>query len=165
MRPIIRAVGMFVTMAGVGVIFAATAPADTGAQSPLGVHGGALVQSKGTIEILASQETDNGGWVAFTGTGFVEVRGDRGAGVKKGSLRTSASVSAGGGVWQYFSYFNPDTKQKECHSDYHHNIVQHGSTAKMNGYSTRDIAEAAQWSNAMENGFTTATCYAYWHKS
>ena len=130
-------------------------------KSPTEVHGKGLVRATGNVQIVDSGETATEGWVAFTGLGSGTVRDIRNT---KPNERLT-SVSAGGGQWEYGTLLDPDNGQKQCISNYHHSIVQHGSTAKMNGRSVKAIAEAARWSFAMEDAFTTATCYAYWHKS
>lgn len=154
-------VAVVAAFTGVTGMTAASADSSSVKGKPQDVHAGLQVKVTGDITIVDSGETETEGWVAFTGVGTVQVKGD-----KKGRVDPAAAlvrVTTGGGEWFYGTTVN-GVGQKVCVSDYHHNIVRHGATSSMNGYSSRQDADPGRWAETQVARFTNDTCYTYWRK-
>jgi len=125
---------------------------------------GPIVTTTGDIQIVASGESEDGGWVAFDGIGTVTIDDSAGTSSSSGSISTQAltSVSAGGGTWIYGTTLD-SSLAKHCISEYTHPSKRHGSTAIMNGLEAKDEVAKGVWSYANVGSHTTATCYAYYH--
>ncbi|GLY20020.1 hypothetical protein Kisp01_70340 [Kineosporia sp. NBRC 101677] len=115
------------------------------------------IVTTGDIEIVDQGTTEDGGWVAFNGTGEVTIDDTAQAGAR-------AVKTVGGGTWNYGATARTNGS-KVCFSYYFHNGVAHGATATMGGTTDRPWTYAGAWANAYVTKHTTATCYTYWRTS
>lgn len=113
------------------------------------------------IRVIDSGVTAEGGWVAYTGYGKVEVGGT--APSAGGGVQALGVQEVGGGTWAYGSSIRLNGK-KACYSQYEHNSVSHGSSVKMDGSTDSDWVGKGKVSDAYVTKYTTQTCYAYWRK-
>jgi hypothetical protein len=140
---------------GVAASFLAVAPAHAAKPVPSEPEG---------IRVIASGVTEDGGWVAYTGTGEVKIDGTKRI-TRKGIVPMAiTTVNVGGGVWSYGSTFNL-IGQKVCTSQYQHYSRSHGATSSMNGMVDRSDRPAGTVAYTSVTGWTGATCYAYWRTS
>ncbi len=109
------------------------------------------------IQVVASGETADGGWVEYTGVGEVTVDGSAdGPGAQ-------AVKEVGGGTWSFGSGPNA-IGQKSCYSQYRHYDVAHGSSVSMDGSTDSDWVGPGAVSSARVTMYTTEVCRAYWRK-
>lgn len=170
------AVGMLVGMVlagGLATSAAAATEPEQGTASTQGkparqamaaMYPDAKVKTSGDVTIVDQGRTATGAWVEFTGTGTVEIDGSaRATDTPTMGTYVLTDTWVSGGRWIYGTTVNGGG-QKACHSKYHHKWRRHSAAARMDGYTSKQVAEKDSWANAAVIRWTRETCRAYYNR-